>query len=198
MENNIYEAPQSELSGAETLDNNEFYVVSTRKFTILLMLTFGLYTVFWFYKNWKLYKSKNEEDIWPIARGIFSIFFAHSLFENVNVALENRSLIYKWSPSIYASLYVVFAIVGRILDKLSSKGIGSPYSDLTSILLIPAICFVLLKAQGAINLSQDDVSGVSNSKFTLSNYLWCFAGGILWLFVVLGLLDMFGVVNLEA
>lgn len=83
MESNLYEAPQSTLSDVESLEDKEFYVVSIKKFTILFMATFGFYSIYWFYRNWKMSKAKYRDDIWPVARGIFSIFFVHSLFDYV-------------------------------------------------------------------------------------------------------------------
>ncbi|PCK08822.1 MAG: hypothetical protein COA42_07410 [Alteromonadaceae bacterium] len=198
MENKIYETPQSELSEIEKSEGTEFYVVSIKKFTILFMATFGIYAVYWFYRNWRQYKNKNGDNIWPVARGMFSIFFAHSLFERIDGSLEKRSLVYKWYPSSYASFYVIIVIAGRIVDKLSDKSIGSPYTDVISILTIPIVCYILAKVQGAINLSQDDMNGSSNSNFTLPNYLWCAPGAILWFLVFLGLFNIFGLINLDS
>lgn len=195
MEKNIYDAPKADLGKDDRIADHEFYVVSTQKFTILFLATFGIYSVFWFYRNWKMYKNYHDDDISPIARGIFSIFFAHSLFEYVDLAIERKSQKYNWSPSLYATLYVLFAIGGRIADKLSESSIGSPLTDIISILLIFTTCFVLARVQVAINFSQDDEQAQTNSRLTLANYLWCVPGLAIWVLALLGLAVAFGVIK---
>ena len=198
MDNSVYEAPQAELTEHDEFElaDEEFYIVSTTKFALLYMGTFGLYSIYWFYRNWKVYKMKNGEDIWPVARGIFNIFFAHSLFNYVNSAIENKSLEHKWSPNGLATMYVLLAIFSQIFEKLANKSIGSPVTDVISILTIPAACFILAKAQNAINISQSDPEGKRNTSFTWINYIWCTAGFVLWLAVAVGFADMFGLIQL--
>ncbi len=195
MNDSIYNAPTAELDEASVSGDHEFYVVGYLKFSILFFATFGIYTVYWFYRNWKLYKARHNEDIWPVARGIFSIFFAHSLFELVNGVIQDKGLLFKWSPSGLATLYVLFSVCGRITDKLSEKDIGTPFTHFASILFIFTTWFVLGKVQRAINLSQDDRLGDSNSKFTLANYLWCIPGLLIWVVVAIGLTAIFGVIE---
>lgn len=195
MEQNIYDSPKANLDDTNDETSYEFYVVGIAKFTVLFLATFGIYSVYWFYRNWKLYKIHHNEDIYPVARAIFNIFFAHTLFEYINVAIENKSKIHKWSPGLLATLYVLFAIAGRVLDRLSAKEIGSPYTDVGSFLMLFITCFILVKVQAAINFSQEVQDGSVNSKFTLANYLWCLPGLVLWLFAVLGLALVFGLIE---
>jgi len=56
----------------------------------------------------------------------------------------------------------------------------------------------MLKAQAAINISQDDPLGSSNSKFTLQNYLFIGLGVLLWIVVSIALLAIFGFLPTEA
>jgi len=197
MKNEIYKPPQSDLLPENKIRLQQFYVVSKVKASVLFISTIGLYVLFWFFLNWRFYKNYTGEKIMPIARTFFFYFFTHSLFNNVNYVLDQNKIEYKWSPKILATLFIVVYIASNILDRLSVRGVGSPLTDILSIAVLPIILFILLKAQGAINISQGDPLGVSNAKFTIYNYLWIFFGGIFWVLMVIGLLDVFGLVSIE-
>jgi hypothetical protein len=59
-----------------------FFDVSVVKLVVMSLVTFGAYQIFWFYKNWQVAKQRGE-DVMPLVRAIFSIFFAYKLFKNV-------------------------------------------------------------------------------------------------------------------
>jgi hypothetical protein len=103
MTDDIYTAPESALIDAAAEAELEFYVVSPFKFSVLFFVTMGLYSIYWFYKNWSCYKYVHKESIWPVPRGIFNIFFAHSLFGKVNATLQKIGSGHKWSPSALAA-----------------------------------------------------------------------------------------------
>lgn len=187
MTDNVYRPPETELIQSDSSVNNKFYIVSKTKFSVLYITTVGIYLLYWFYVNWKNYKKETGQRMLPLARAIFAIFFTHALFKAVDTELKSKSLSYNWSPGGLATLYVLLSIASFIIDKLAQESIGSPFTDVVSLILIPAIIlFIFLKAQGAINLSQDDKHGDSNSQFTLYNYLWMIPGILLWVVIAIG------------
>jgi len=62
-----------------------FYCVSTMKFSILSLATFGLYELFWFYKNWAIVRARSDRDISPFGRALFSPFFCYSFASAVSI-----------------------------------------------------------------------------------------------------------------
>ena len=192
-----YQPPKSELVSVVEEKQFQFYVVSIKKFTVLFFATLGLYSIYWFYKNWKEFKLYNNANIWPVARGMFNIFFAHKLFSEIQSALKKRDILFDWAPNALAIAYVALSIVGNILDRMSMKEIGSPYTDLLGILILLLIYLTLLKPQKAINLSQDDIEGASNRTYTVANVAWISLGLLLWAISAFGLLIMFGIVDME-
>lgn len=195
MNDNPYETPESDLGVTTNENNTQFYVVSIKKFTILFFITLGLYSIYWFYKNWKEHKVYSGKNIWPVPRAIFAIFFTHSLFSEVQSALKSKNKIFEWSPGNLATAYVALAIVSQILERMSMKEIGSPISDLLSILVLPLMYMPLVKAQKAINFSQDDPNGIANKSFTGANYVWIILGVLFWLVMFFGYLVMFGLID---
>jgi len=165
----------------------EFYIVSQKKFLILFLGTFGLYTVYWFIKHWSQYKKSSNENMWPVMRGIFSIFFTHSLFALFEMKYTNKTGEIPKSINYLATIYVVFAIACQIFSKLSDNGFGNPITFYLSLLILPVSCWVLYTAQSLANYASEDVQGESNNILTGLNYFWLVLGVIFWLLAILGL-----------
>lgn len=166
----------------------EFYIVSPEKFLLLYIGTFGMYGVYWFYKHWSQYKKSTREDLWPVMRAIFSIFFVHSLFENFELRSKIQTGNTPSSIQYLATTFVVFAIAGSILNILTRYDIGTPYTDSAAILFLPVFCWIKYKAQIFANSSGPDVDGLSNNKLTFLNYFWLLLGLVFWLLFLLGLI----------
>ena len=186
METNAYQTPQADLSTADNL-TAAYYVVSTKKFITLFISTLGIYAIYWFYKNWSLYKATSNSNAWPIMRGIFSIFFTHSLFKNVNQTMQSKSISYKWDHSLVATIYVVSAVFSNVSDRLSAKNIGSPLTDFAGFIFLALMAWALYKAQIAINTACDDPQGLTNSHFSPANIVWIVLGLALWVLIFIGM-----------
>jgi len=164
----------------------EFYVVSPKKFLVLFIGTLGIYSVYWFFKHWSQYKKSANEDMWPIMRGIFSVFFTHSLFALFEMKYANKTGENPKSINYLATIYVVFAIGCQICSKFSDNGFGNPITFYISLLILPVSCWVLFKAQSLANYAGEDVNGESNSKLTGLNYFWLVLGFVCWFLVLFG------------
>lgn len=186
MTDNIYAAPSANLD--EHLDvnvENRFYVVSTRKLLVLYFITIGLYHLYWNYKNWALHNRATGEGVWPVPRAIFSVFFTHSLFQNVarHDLTHERA---EWNAGRMATLMVILVFAGNAMERLASKGLGSPITDLISIALLLPTGLLLKKVQAEINARCGDPDGSSNASFSAANIAWCVAGAVYWALLFLG------------
>ncbi|AAZ26120.1 MULTISPECIES: hypothetical protein [Colwellia] len=177
----------SEAESQVKSNEMEFYVVSPKKFLILFIGTFSLYTVYWFFKHWSQYKKSANEDMWPIMRGIFSIFFTHSLFALFEMKYTNKTGEKPKSINYLATIYVVFTIGCQIFGQFSDNGYGNPITFYFSLLILPVSCWVLYQAQSLANFAGEDVHGESNSNLTGLNYFWLALGVVFWFLAVFGL-----------
>lgn len=192
MEDNLYAPPASEVFDHEPLAAaHGFYVVSPLKFCLLLVATLGLYQLYWFYMQWARYRRRTKETVWPIARAIFPIFFVHSLARHFDAAIRARGQRYDWSPGTTATIFVLAWLVNAVIDRLASREIGSPYTDMLSIAMLVPLGLSLLSLQRAANHACGDPQGASNRHFTWANYLWLVAGALIWLLVLIGLATYF-------
>ena len=180
---NIYRTPEAEL-GIEP-SASEFYVVSKLKFAVLYVATLGLYEVYWFYRHWKLYRIYHGESLWPVPRAIFSIIFAWPLFrrfERRNAAGDDPV---RWSPGVYAGLYILFYLLGNFAE------IAAPEDDATGIFVaVLAMLFALLllqRVQGIVNRAVGDPAASANRRFSAANIAWILVGLLFWLLTLLGL-----------
>ena len=168
----------------------EFFVVGVPKFLLMCVFTLGLYTVYWFYQNFKLQKAKHSIDSWPIARSIFNIFFVHSLFESIEKSLQRKEINFEWSYKELATFYVVTILASRIFSQLYTYKVFPPYTEIVALSLIPVIAYLLTKAQKAINVYEGDPEGNSNADFSATNYIFLVLGCIWWALIIFGLVAL--------
>lgn len=184
----IYAPPSASLDDEPAISDgsHKFYVVGPLKFIALYAFTFGLYKVYWFYKNWSRYKAGSQEDMWPVMRGIFSIFFTHSLFRNVNETIGREGSAHAWDPEILATFYVIAQIGMAVMDRLP-KFTDHIVVPLEIFVMLPLIGFLLYRAQLAVNAACGDPSGATNSKLTWANFAWMAVGLIVIVLAVIGM-----------
>lgn len=182
-----YQAPEAELLD----DNNSinetvpFFAVSLTKLNVMYLATFGMYTVVWFYQNWKLQQAEMSKKIRPVWRAIFSIFFTHSLFERIHQKSQEKGL-QDWGYQGLATFFVLFAIIGSISDKIFDKVESlSAFAPLAIIIsLLPLMS--LYQAQKRVNHINDDIEGSLNSNFSAVNIIFIVLGGLWWVLVIFG------------
>jgi hypothetical protein len=189
MSDNPYQTPQGELIyPADTPPASAFYLVSKKKMIVLFIVTLGIYQVFWYYQNWRFYKLATGEKIWPLPRAIFSIFFVHSLFRAVNHLRDRTAAgLMAWNHSQQATIIVLLLIISQVMDRLSSKSIGSPVTDVLSLLILFPLVACHASAQDKINEACGDPLGASNNRFTVGNYIWIVLGVLMWALIGIGL-----------
>jgi hypothetical protein len=93
-----------------------FYCVSAMKLSILSVATFGLYELFWFYKNWSLVKARSGRDISPFWRAFFSPFYCYPFVTTVNSAAESVHVAPRLSPGLIAVTYAGLIFLQRLPD----------------------------------------------------------------------------------
>jgi hypothetical protein len=190
-DDNLYAPPQSAVIDVVAEQASpQFYVVAPVKCMALFIATLGLYSFYWFWRHWSLYKRRYAPGIWPVPRAIFQVFFTHSLFGKIDVRLKQVDPRYRWSPSALAWLFVIFMVLANLLDRLVRTGLGSPVTDIVSLSTMLPMCYALLQAQKAANAACGDPKGAANAQFTPINYVWLILGLGLWAVTVMGLLTM--------
>lgn len=184
MTDNLYLPPTARVDDAQEPPQHEFYVVAPRKFVLLYIFTLGLYSIYWFYRNWSLQKLRRRLDVWPVPRSIFQIFFTHSLFRRIDAQLQQSGSRYRWKAEAVATTYVVLILLSRAIDRLITD--ESSFVDVVSLLMVVVPGLPLLSAQMAINHAENDAAGAGNSVLSAANLAWILAGALFWILMLIG------------
>lgn len=173
MDDNIYSAPKADLGTTATgTAPTRYYVVSARKFLIMSIATFGYYTPYWFYRNWREINNSDGGKRWPIMRGLFSLFFVHQLAAILHRAQPARLY-------LHATAFVGFQLTSYIAAA-SGRVPGGISIDLLLILMTVAVAAILLPFQKAINAASGEPEGAANDRLTGANWFWIALGLIWW------------------
>jgi len=187
----------------DTESSLEYFPVSEGKLMTLYILSFGLYGIYWFYKNWKLQQPKMDKKIFPLLRAVFSIFFTHSLFNRINKSAEHLEQKHKFNANLLATFFVAAVVIGNLLDRISaSTGVLENLSNntiiISSLVIFLLSAYPLAAVQATVNRINNDMLGYLNHKYSMWNYLLIAFGVIIWVMLALGLLaDSLGLVPHE-
>jgi hypothetical protein len=78
--------------------------------------TFGLYELYWFYKNWGHIKQLENSKIWPFWRAVFARFNAYFLFKRVREQAKELEISITLAAGPLAILYLLLTGTWRLPD----------------------------------------------------------------------------------
>ena len=114
-----------------------FFPVSRTKFVVMSIVTFGLYDLYWSYKNWSYLKKQDGLKISPFWRAWFVLFFHYSLLQRMKNRLGHRtSATYNSAPLTVA--YFALLLSARLPDPLSLLSMLSFIPVLPVVLAVEA------------------------------------------------------------
>lgn len=103
--------------------DTHFYPIAPWKFWFLSIVSIGIYDAYWMYRNWKAIKIKTNEEMMPIARGIFVIFWIYPLFLSLRQDSEDRfqtnKVLASWLAGLIAIMYFIFYLSGSFIDDIT-------------------------------------------------------------------------------
>lgn len=173
---NPYAPPQADLGSPSAPRQPTFFVVAPRKLVLMVLLSQGLYSFYWFYKQWDCYRQSTGAKVLPLVRAFFAIFFIYSLVMKIRDKLALDGVSYPWRPQSLALGMIFFALL-----PFTYIWFAAPL-----ITFILAICLAIVhvslvvQVQGAVNRIEDDSHGEANKHLTWSNGIWIVIGLGMW------------------
>jgi hypothetical protein len=124
---------------AELAGGGRYHAVPPWRFYLFGVCTFGLYNVYWAYRCWAGIKARDRSDIWASLRGIFIVFTAVSLTEDLNRTRVARGL-----PEVHMAwpaAFTLISLLGRFLDRTDAipAGVVVGFLFLQSGVLLPIV-----------------------------------------------------------
>lgn len=109
--------PNNFSSSQNNFDENSsmYFSVSLQKFVVMNLFTFGLYQIYWMYKNWCLVKIREKSNLWPFLRSFpFPMFFIYFLLKRIKTTGDSANI----SPSISPMFLFLSWLIGGIIAGL--------------------------------------------------------------------------------
>jgi hypothetical protein len=156
-----------------------FFAVTLFKYVLMFVCTFGLYQIYWFYKNWQLIKEREGFAgirISPLPRGIFSVFFCYQCFAKIrdyeHPAVQPRRLL----AGPLAAGWIILSLLWRLPDPWW-------WPSTVSFLFI-------LPVQRRVNQINAEVAPEQdrNGRLTWLNWIGVGVGSLLLLLILIGTL----------
>lgn len=194
-DSNIYATPSSELdTGAEVTNKDQalFYTVSPMKMAILCFVSLNLYSLFWFFWNWRLQKRNGNVDCIPFLRAIFSVFFTHSLFATISETASIKQIPNSSSKAmLLATLYVALVIASNVISRIDPSLENATWFYAVYLGVTLAHIYPLYSMQLLVNQINDDPKGLDNNSMTWINWIFILLGGVVWAGLLLVAIDSF-------
>lgn len=146
-----------------------FFPVSKTKLVVMSICTIGMYDFYWFYKNWKLIKDRENLEIKPFWRSFFAFFYCHSMFDRISNYSNSPS---RFNSILFAALWIIIFLLWKLPD---------PYSLISTFSFIPLI--VVQDHVSQIN-QEHSPDAASNKNFSKWNILAVAFGGALFALIV--------------
>ncbi len=165
-----------EHTGVKTEEYNskDTYIISTTKLIVLSLATFGLFELYWFYRQWRSMKDERnlKNNVW--LNSIFSSILSYKLFEQINKAEKSVTNSSSFSPAVLALCYFVLVSAWRLPE---------PYDWISLLSFLP-----LIPVQNSINnyWLKAQVPQANFSKFGGSNWIWSIIGAIVFTLALYG------------
>ncbi|HEX4381685.1 MAG TPA: hypothetical protein VH083_02005 [Myxococcales bacterium] len=151
-----------------------WFSVSAPKFVLLSICSFGIYGIYWTYKQWKMVRDRQNEAVSPLARAFFSVFFIYPLLKRIRSNAEAGGVYAKYSPGLFTFLYIAGKMTFRMPGLISLISVAADLALLPAVLAIEELRQI--KAPESIR----------NSRFSGWNIATLVIGGIFLAFSIAG------------
>lgn len=151
-----------------------FFTTSTLKLTLMSICTFGLYDIFWFYKNWVFIQERTGRKIKPLVRAIFAPIFAYSCFKEIKITAKENEIFETLSIGSLTFAYIFLGITSRF---------PAPYSLLSFF----GFAIIILVNNVALDINKKMVTDFeNNNKFSRWNIATIVIGTLLVILTIIG------------
>lgn len=122
-----------------------FLYISNQRFVVSSLASFGMFDAYWIYKNWRYVKERDKISIYPFWRGIFAVFFCHSLLRRIrDDELLKTAHVETFDAGTLATTWVILRIVSGMVSNAAA-----PWALIVGGLIPTFLC--LLPAQRSVN-----------------------------------------------
>ena len=151
-----------------------FFPVGLAKLAIMSVGTWGLYEIYWSYKNWKCVSRLTGEKLNAPIRAIFYPLTSYFLFRRIEERGLHENIPFAMNAAALAFLVLILGAMSRLPD---------PYWLVSLLAFLP-----MLAVQSTVNEINEKVAPDAdpNRRFSAGNIVWLVVGGLMLALVVAG------------
>ena len=91
----------------------KWFLVGEVKLAVMVVVTFGLYQLYWFYKQWDRVRDAGDH-VAPVPRAIFSVVFCYSLFRRIMDSTHAVGVNARVPPWLLAVGFILASLMWRL------------------------------------------------------------------------------------
>ena len=156
-----------------------FFTASTKKLVLLSVFTFGMYKLYWFYKNWRVIREQTGKKIMPFWRTVFCYFWAYSCFKQIKIAAKEQHIQTTLPIGYLAAAFIVLDLCGNLWN------LPNPYAVLGIIGSAAVACLVPVNTLAIRVNERLSPRFQNNDRLTGWNWLALIVGGIILIMAIL-------------
>lgn len=163
-------------------DKPLFLYISSARLILLSIASMSLYEAYWIYKNWRYIKERDGLEIKPFWRGVFGIFYCHSLLRRIHEDNDARAVQEPtFSASGLATGWVILMIIANIVGRAPSIA-----ASIIAAFIPSFLC--LVPVQNYINSVTEKRNPGQKVYGWSSGHIVCLVIGlIIWALLLIGL-----------
>ncbi len=176
----VPEKERLEVGSQETI----YFHISIIRFAVMSVISMGIFQAYWIYRNWRYLQSRDGLKISPFWRGIFGVFFCHSLLKIVHSDTKASSAVNPmFSPGFLAVGWILFTVISNIAGRVPDAS-----ASLVSFVSQTIAFFFLMPVQNYINRVNESLGNSGKyAGYTFGQVLCILVGMVLWVLVFKGI-----------
>ena len=121
----------------------EYFAISITRFLICMILSGGLYVLYWGYKNWKSYQETTKDAVAPFIRAFFIHLTAPSLCYKMNYTLKvSRWLLMCGVSFLILEIFDRILIFGINKQSIPDSWLATAGLAVLALIFIEPLCFI--------------------------------------------------------
>ena len=159
-----------------------YYALPVAKLLVFHIATFGLFELYWMYRQWRGLRDYDRVRMHPFWRAWFSVLFAYSLFRDVDVRSREAQL-----PSIPVGFFAAMYIIGSLASNSSTLTSDGTIMIITELLSMVPVLLV----QDAMNrhIRHCDPDADMNDAIASRDVVLVLVSLGLWVAIITGWID---------
>jgi hypothetical protein len=153
-----------------------YFTVGAVKFSLMSLTTFGVYELYWFYRNWRIIRDRDQSQISPFWRAFFAPLWTFSMGSHFTEEAKDKNLSLTLPVVALGVTYLLMSALWRLPD---------PYWLVSFLTFIPLLPFDF--AARRLN-GEGQLADPTFGRFSSWNIAWLIVGSIL---LVLGIVGTF-------